>query len=141
MTTAAPTRPAGQPRATRSRYLIMVMLFITVVINYLDRSNLSIALPALRDEFQLSTVQEGLILSAFGWTYAAMQIPGGWLVDRVAPRLLYALALIFWSAATLLMGFGTSFAVLVWLRLLVGAVEAPAYPINNRVVTAWFPER
>ena len=141
MTTAAPTRPAGQPRATRSRYLIMVMLFITVVINYLDRSNLSIALPALRDEFQLSTVQEGLILSAFGWTYAAMQIPGGWLVDRVAPRLLYALALIFWSADTLLMGFGTSFAVLVGLRLLVGAVEAPAYPINNRVVTAWFPER
>ena len=135
------TRPISQPRATRTRYLIMVMLFITVVINYLDRSNLSIALPALKDEFQLSTVQEGLILSAFGWTYAAMQIPGGWLVDRVAPRLLYALALIFWSAATLLMGFGTSFVVLIGLRLLVGAVEAPAYPINNRVVTAWFPER
>lgn len=131
---------AGQ-KPTRSRYLIMVMLFITVVINYLDRSNLSIALPALKEEFQLSTVQEGLILSAFGWTYAAMQIPGGWLVDRVAPRILYALALIFWSAATLLMGFGTSFAVLVALRLLVGGVEAPAYPINNRVVTAWFPER
>lgn len=128
-------------KPTRSRYLIMVMLFITVVINYLDRSNLSIALPALREEFGLTTVQEGLILSAFGWTYAAMQIPGGWLVDRVAPRLLYALALIFWSAATLLMGFGTSFVVLVGLRLLVGAVEAPAYPINNRVVTAWFPER
>lgn len=128
-------------KPTRSRYLIMVMLFITVVINYLDRSNLSIALPALREEFGLTTVQEGLILSAFGWTYAAMQIPGGWLVDRVAPRILYALALIFWSAATLLMGFGTSFVVLVALRLLVGAVEAPAYPINNRVVTAWFPER
>ncbi len=132
---------AGLNKPTRSRYLIMVMLFITVVINYLDRNNLSIALPALKDEFGLTTVQEGLILSAFGWTYAAMQIPGGWLVDRVAPRLLYALALIFWSAATLLMGFGTSFAVLVGLRLLVGAVEAPAYPINNRVVTAWFPER
>lgn len=129
----------GKP--TRSRYLIMVMLFITVVINYLDRSNLSIALPALREEFGLTTVQEGLILSAFGWTYAAMQIPGGWLVDRVAPRILYALALIFWSAATLLMGFGTSFVVLVVLRLMVGAIEAPAYPINNRVVTAWFPER
>lgn len=128
-------------KPTRSRYLIMVMLFITVVINYLDRSNLSIALPALREEFGLTTVQEGLLLSAFGWTYAAMQIPGGWLVDRVAPRLLYALALIFWSAATLLMGFGTSFAVLVVLRLLVGGLEAPAYPINNRVVTAWFPER
>ncbi|MEG0199754.1 MAG: MFS transporter [Comamonas sp.] len=141
MTSATVQGVAGLHKPTRSRYLIMVMLFITVVINYLDRSNLSIALPALKDEFGLTTVQEGLILSAFGWTYAAMQIPGGWLVDRVAPRLLYALALIFWSAATLLMGFGTSFAVLVGLRLLVGAVEAPAYPINNRVVTAWFPER
>lgn len=118
-------------KPTRSRYLIMVMLFITVVINYLDRSNLSIALPALKEEFQLSTVQEGLILSAFGWTYAAMQIPGGWLVDRVAPRILYALALIFWSAATLLMGFGTSFAVLVALRLLVGGGRSTCIPYQQ----------
>jgi len=136
--------PHVQPpsaRASRSRYLIMVMLFITVVINYLDRSNLSIAAPALRDEFGLSTLQEGLILSAFGWTYAAMQIPGGWLVDRVTPRVLYASALILWSTATFFMGFASSFVALVLLRLCVGAFEAPAYPINNRVVTAWFPEK
>lgn len=128
-------------QATRSRYLIMVMLFVTVVINYLDRSNLSIAAPALKDEFGLDTVHEGLILSAFGWTYAAMQIPGGWLVDRVPPRILYALALILWSAATFFMGFAGSFVILFVLRLAVGALEAPAYPINNRVVTTWFPER
>ncbi|MDQ8031176.1 MFS transporter [Bordetella genomosp. 1] len=135
---------AGAPLAqkpTRSRYIIMVMLFITVVINYLDRSNLSIAAPGIKDEFGLSTVQEGLILSAFGWTYAAMQIPGGWLVDRIPPRLLYALALILWSAATFFMGFAGSFVLLFVLRLAVGALEAPAYPINNRVVTTWFPER
>jgi ACS family D-galactonate transporter-like MFS transporter len=119
----------------------MVMLFITVVINYLDRSNLSIAAPALKDEFGLDTVHEGLILSAFGWTYAAMQIPGGWLVDRVSPRVLYAAALILWSAATFFMGFAGSFVILFVLRLAVGALEAPAYPINNRVVTTWFPER
>ncbi|WP_260603213.1 MFS transporter [Bordetella hinzii] len=119
----------------------MVMLFITVVINYLDRSNLSIAAPALKDEFGLDTVHEGLILSAFGWTYAAMQIPGGWLVDRVAPRVLYAAALILWSAATFFMGFAGSFVLLFVLRLAVGALEAPAYPINNRVVTTWFPEK
>ncbi|RAP63269.1 glucarate transporter [Achromobacter sp. HZ01] len=128
-------------RTTRSRYLIMVMLFITVVINYLDRSNLSIAAPALKDEFGLDTVHEGLILSAFGWTYAAMQIPGGWLVDRVSPRVLYAAALILWSAATFFMGFAGSFVILFVLRLAVGALEAPAYPINNRVVTTWFPEK
>lgn len=142
MSTSAPTHVgAAAQQPTRSRYIIMVMLFITVVINYLDRSNLSIAAPALRDELGLDTVHEGLILSAFGWTYAAMQIPGGWLVDRVAPRVLYALALILWSAATFVMGFATSFIALFVLRLAVGALEAPAYPINNRVVTAWFPEK
>ncbi|WP_086077223.1 MFS transporter [Bordetella genomosp. 13] len=142
MSTSASTHVgAAAQQPTRSRYIIMVMLFITVVINYLDRSNLSIAAPALRDELGLDTVHEGLILSAFGWTYAAMQIPGGWLVDRVAPRVLYALALILWSAATFVMGFATSFIALFVLRLAVGALEAPAYPINNRVVTAWFPEK
>ncbi|MCW0211224.1 MAG: MFS transporter [Achromobacter sp.] len=141
MSTATHAAPQGAQRPTRSRYLIMVMLFITVVINYLDRSNLSIAAPALKDEFGLDTVHEGLILSAFGWTYAAMQIPGGWLVDRVSPRVLYAAALILWSAATFFMGFAGSFVILFVLRLAVGALEAPAYPINNRVVTTWFPER
>ncbi|WP_251878904.1 MFS transporter [Achromobacter sp. Marseille-Q4954] len=141
MSTATHAGLQSAQRPTRSRYLIMVMLFITVVINYLDRSNLSIAAPALKDEFGLDTVHEGLILSAFGWTYAAMQIPGGWLVDRVSPRLLYAAALILWSAATFFMGFAGSFVILFVLRLAVGALEAPAYPINNRVVTTWFPER
>lgn len=141
MTTATHPGLQSAQRPTRSRYLIMVMLFITVVINYLDRSNLSIAAPALKDEFGLDTVHEGLILSAFGWTYAAMQIPGGWLVDRVSPRVLYAAALILWSAATFFMGFAGSFVILFVLRLAVGALEAPAYPINNRVVTTWFPEK
>ncbi len=141
MTTATHPGLQGAQRPTHSRYLIMVMLFITVVINYLDRSNLSIAAPALKDEFGLDTVHEGLILSAFGWTYAAMQIPGGWLVDRVSPRVLYAAALILWSAATFFMGFAGSFVILFVLRLAVGALEAPAYPINNRVVTTWFPEK
>lgn len=127
-------------KPSRRRYIIMVMLFFTVVINYLDRSNLSIAAPALRDAFGLDTVHQGLILSAFGWTYAAMQIPGGWLVDRIAPRFLYATALVLWSVATFFMGFTGSFVMMFVLRLVVGVCEAPAYPINNRVVTAWFPE-
>ena len=130
MTTATHLGAQGAQRPTRSRYLIMVMLFITVVINYLDRSNLSIAAPALKDEFGLDTVHEGLILSAFGWTYAAMQIPGGWLVDRVAPRVLYAAALILWSAATFFMGFASSFIVLFVLRLAVGALEAETVDLS-----------
>ena len=119
----------------------MVMLFITVVINYMDRSNLSVAAPAIADEFGLSTAQQGLLLSAFGWTYAAMQIPGGWLVDKVRPRVLYPVLLVLWSLATVFMGLVGSFVALIVLRLAVGVFEAPAYPINNKVATSWFPEK
>lgn len=133
---AAPATPPS-----RKRLLILALLFVTVVINYLDRSNLSIAAPELFKELNIDPVRAGLVFSAFGWTYALMQIPGGWLVDKVSPRVLYAGALALWSAATLLLGFAGSFVGLIVLRLAVGALEAPAYPINNRVVTTWFPTR
>lgn len=124
----------------RIRYRILAFLFINVVINYMDRTNISVAATALTEEFELSSVQLGLIFSAFGWTYVALQIPGGLLTDHLGPRLLYALSLIGWSFATLLQGFVNGFAMLFGLRLATGALEAPAYPINNRVVTGWFPE-
>ncbi|AXF24572.1 MFS transporter [Burkholderia pyrrocinia] len=134
-------RAAATTPPSRKRLLILALLFITVVINYLDRSNLSIAAPELFRELNIDPVRAGLVFSAFGWTYALMQIPGGWLVDKVSPRVLYAGALALWSAATLLLGFAGSFVGLIVLRLAVGALEAPAYPINNRVVTTWFPTR
>ena len=140
-TQAVPQARATTATPTRKRFFIMVLLFITVVINYLDRSNLSIAAPALTSELGIDPVHVGLIFSAFGWTYAAMQLPGGWLVDRVPPRILYTVALALWSIATIFLGFVGSFIGLFVLRMAVGALEAPAYPINSRVVTAWFPEK
>ncbi|GAB3536728.1 MFS transporter [Arthrobacter tecti] len=133
--------PASTSKASKARVLIAVMLFVTVVINYMDRANLSIALPSISQEFSLSPAEQGLLLSAFGWTYAALQLPGGWLVDRVRPQVLYASCLILWSLATVFMGIVGGFAALIVLRLLVGGFEAPAYPINNKVATSWFPER
>jgi MFS transporter, ACS family, D-galactonate transporter len=132
---------AGAERPTRTRFAIMVLLFVSVTINYLDRSNLSIAMPALRADLGLDTAQMGYLLSAFGWTYALFQIPGGWLVDRVAPRVLLAVLIVAWSVATVLLGFTATAAGLIAVRMIVGALEAPSYPINNRVVTTWFPER
>ena len=76
---------------TRIRYGMLALVFVNVVINYLDRSNLSVAATSLGKELNLSSVQLGLIFSAFGWTYAALQIPGGLLADRIVPRILYAL--------------------------------------------------
>ena len=119
---------------------MLALLFINIVINYLDRTNLSVAAPELAKELGLTSVERGYILSAFGWTYAALQIPGGVLADRVAPRLLYAACLASWSVTTMLQGLASGFVGLFGFRLATGAFEAPSYPINNRIVTGWFPD-
>ena len=119
---------------------MLALVFTNVVINYLDRSNISVAGAALSEDLALSPVQLGLIFSAFGWTYAFLQIPGGLIADRFGPRVLYAFCLIAWSLATLFQGLVRGFAALFALRLATGTFEAPSYPINNRIVTSWFPD-
>ena len=125
---------------TKKRYNMLALIFGSVVINYLDRTNISVAAPAIKEALDLSSVQLGLIFSAFGWTYVALQIPGGIVVDKIGARLLYGLMLFFWSISTLLQGFVNSFIVLLGLRASIGIFEAPAYPANNAIVTKWFPE-
>jgi ACS family D-galactonate transporter-like MFS transporter len=133
--------PIAPAKPSRIRFRILGLIFICVVINYMDRSNISIAAAALSKDLQLSSVQLGLLFSAFGWTYAALQIPGGILVDRFSSRVLYAFCLIAWSVMTLLQGVAKGFVTVLGLRLAVGVFEAPSYPINNRVVTSWFPDK
>jgi ACS family D-galactonate transporter-like MFS transporter len=128
-------------KRSRVRYGMLALVFVNVAINYLDRSNLSVAATGLGEELQLSTVQLGLIFSAFGWTYAALQIPGGLIADRISPRILYAFCLVTWSLATIAQGLAKGFASLFAFRLATGAFEAPSYPINNRIVTSWFPDQ
>lgn len=128
-------------KPTRVRLGILAFIFVNVIINYMDRSNISVAAAAISKDLQLTPVQLGLIFSAFGWTYAALQIPGGLLVDKVKPRILYAVCLVSWSVVTLLQGILKGFGMLFGLRLATGAFEAPSYPINNRIVTSWFPDK
>lgn len=127
-------------KPTKIRFKMLALIFVSVVINYMDRTNISVAAPAITEDLELTSVQLGILFSAFGWTYAALQIPGGILVDRFAPRVLYAFCLITWSLMTLLQGAARGFAGLLGLRLAIGVFEAPAYPINNRIVTGWFPD-
>ena len=89
---------------SKRRFFIAVMLFTIVVINYLDRSNISIVAPQLSHALNLDPVRLGFVLSGFGWAYVALQIPSGWLVDRVHPRFLYCGILGLWSLATLSLG-------------------------------------
>jgi len=131
--------PAG-PRPTRVRIGVAFLIFAAVVVNYMDRSNLALVAPAMSQELGLSAVKMGLIFSAFGWAYAAAQLPGGWIVDRIAPRLLYPIMMGAWSLVTCAHVLARGFAGLFAVRLGVGAFEAPSYPTNNRIVTTWFPE-
>ena len=127
-------------KTTKKRYNMLALIFGTVVINYLDRTNISVAASAISESLELSTVQMGLIFSVFGIAYAALQIPGGIIVDKVRLRFLYAFMLLMWSIATLFQGFVYSFKLLLGLRAGIGVFEAPSYPANNAIVTKWFPE-
>ncbi|HXA26195.1 MAG TPA: MFS transporter [Acetobacteraceae bacterium] len=126
---------------TNRRFRIMGLLFVTVVINYLDRSNISIAAPSMASDFHLDPVQLGLVFSAFSWTYTPFQLPGGWLVDRVHPRILYPVIIMLWSLATLSLGLANGLVMLIVLRMAVGFFEVPTFLINNRIATTWFGEK
>jgi len=126
-------------KETSVRYSILAAVFVNVVINYMDRSNISVAGPMISKELGLDSIKTGYMFSAFGWTYAFLQIPGGILADRFGVKKIYSMALILWSLATIAQGFVGGFILLFLLRLLIGAFEAPSYPMNNRIVTSWFP--
>ncbi|MBV8455482.1 MAG: MFS transporter, partial [Acetobacteraceae bacterium] len=136
----AAARASIAARPTNRRFFVMALLFVTVVITYLDRSNLSIAAPGIAREFALSPVQMGVVFSAFGWSYTPLQIPGGWLVDRVRPQVLYAAAILLWSFTTLRVGVAAGFTTLIVLRMAIGVFEVPSFLINNRIATTWFGE-
>ncbi|WP_404826616.1 MFS transporter [Paraglaciecola chathamensis] len=106
----------------------------------MDRTNISVAASALSEELSLTSVQMGLVFSAFGWTYSILQIPGGIAVDIVKTRILYPFILIAWSVATLIQGVISSFTALIGCRMAIGVFEAPSYPCNNKIITSWFPE-
>ena len=136
---------AVDARRSRVRLLIVTMLFLVTTVNYADRATLSIAGTALAKELSLDPIAMGYIFSAFGWSYVAAQVPGGWLLDRYGSKWVYAFGILIWSFFTLLQGMvgfftgATAITVLFLLRLLVGLAEAPSFPANARIVAAWFP--
>ena len=134
--TATPV--ASSPSSARFR--VLALISIGTMINYLDRTVLGIAAPQISSELHLAPAIMGIVFSAFSWSYAAAQIPGGWLLDRVGTRLTYFFAVFFWSLFTLLQGFANSVAALLGFRLGLGVSEAPCFPTNSRVVATWFPE-
>ncbi|WP_066741674.1 MFS transporter [Cupriavidus sp. D384] len=136
------TSQAATMTATRSsvRWKIFLMMLFLIAINYIDRASLSVAMPLIAKEFDLSPTMQGMILSAFFWTYALMQVPGGMLADKYKPRIVIACATVFWGAFQALAAVCTSTTALLLTRLGLGAAEAPIYPAGGKLNAIWMTQ-
>lgn len=136
------TSRAGALAETRSsvRWKIFLMMLFLIAINYIDRASLSVAMPLIAKEFDLSPTMQGLILSSFFWTYALMQVPGGMLADKYKPRIVIATATVFWGAFQALAAVCTSSTALLMTRLGLGAAEAPIYPAGGKLNAIWMTQ-
>ena len=131
---------AAPAKLSRALWVVLFLLVFSVFINYIDRGNLSIAAPMLKDELRLSASQLGLLLSSFFWTYAVIQIVSGWAVDRFNVNWVIAGGFFLWSAATAATGLARGFASLLALRLVLGIGESVAYPSYSKLLARYFPE-
>lgn len=127
-----------------TRWLLIFWMFVISAIAYLDRVNISIAVGMIEQDFHISDIRFGWVLSAFVLSYALFQAPGGRLADRFGPRWVLAAGTVWWAIFTSLTaavpaGFAGALVALIGVRFLLGAGEAVVYPASNRLVAAWIP--
>src|SRR6266404_9694310 len=127
-------------RTLRAFAPALALLFICLVINYIDRGNLSIAAPLLKRELDLSPSQLGILFAAFFATYTAMQFVLGWLVDRFEANTILATGFLLWSLATTTTGLVRGFAILLTMRLILGIGESVALPASSKILCRHLPE-
>ena len=121
------------------RYRIVGLIFLLALINHIDRANISIAAPDMISALGWDEAQFGIIFAAFLWGYTVLQLPGGYLADRFGGKLIPILCLC-WSVATFITPLGAaSFPLMLGLRFLVGAFEAPIVPAMSITNAAWVP--
>ncbi|MGA8027046.1 MAG: MFS transporter [Bryobacteraceae bacterium] len=128
----------------RIRWVLIAWIFVISAIAYLDRVNVSIAGRAIINEFHLNYVQLGYIQSAFVLGYAFFQAPGGWIADRVGPRIILTAGVVWWGVFTAMItllpaGISGALWVLIAIRFGLGVGEAVVYPASNCVVAWWIP--
>ena len=127
----------GGVRWTVMWYLIGPITFVMS----LDRTAMAVAAPTIQHEYGFTLVEMSVILTAFQWTYAALQVPSGWLAERFGPRRALYWANFLWSALTAATPLGFSVASFVGLRLLLGAGQSADWPSSIVAIRRWFPHR
>jgi MFS family permease len=132
------TEPLAQRSLRRHQTITLLLLFLAGIVNFLDRSSLSIANTTVRAEMHLNATQIGWLLSAFSFAYGFAQLPLIGLLDRVGTRFVLGGGLTLWSAAQMLTGFVRGLPTFLFLRVLLGIGEAPFYPAGIRSVREWF---
>src|SRR5260370_18352966 len=130
--------PAKQP--THARYRAFAFGVARSFITYIDRVAISQAAPAIAEELRLSTLQMGYVFSAFGISYALLEIPSGWLCDRIGARKVLTRIVLWWSFFTAATGFAWNLASLLVTRLLFGAGEAGCFPALAKSFSTWPPQ-
>src|ERR1022692_1844592 len=131
--------PQERQRPTHVRYLVVVFAVALAVVTYIDRVCISFAAPLIRADLHLSQVQMGYAFSAFAWTYALFEIPGGFLGDWIGARRVLLRIVLWWSFFTAATGWAWSFASLAVTRSLFGAGEAGCFPNLTKTFTIWLP--
>lgn len=127
--------------APHRRWRIAVLLGIGVLVNFFDRVNISVAYAALHSSWGITAVTFGYLASAYNWSYAALQVPIGVMLDRWGVRRIGRAAALLWSVASVASGLATGVYSFFAARLLLGIGEAPTFPANAKAVGSWFPER
>ena len=128
--------PEGGER-TKVRYLVFFMMFIAVVINYMDRANFTVSVPLIEKQFGFDITQMGRISFIWGLAYALFNFPGGWFADKLGIRKAASFALGWWSIFTILSAVAYSMVSWCVIRGLMGAGEAPIWPINAKATSTW----
>lgn len=140
-TTTSAAAPAANASLERMRWPVVILLSLGMVIAYFDRVNLSVAMPSMSEGFNWSKTQQGMALSAIFWTYTALQIPSGYLVDRYGVRLPYLIGFLLWSVASAATALTTGLTALIAIRMLVGIGESVVTPASMRYIRLHFDER
>jgi ACS family hexuronate transporter-like MFS transporter len=126
---------------TRLRWLILFLLFLSTVINYVDRQALSVLVPTLRSELGISSSEYGTITTLFLIAYTIGQLFAGIVIDRIGTRRGFALAILFWSLAAMLHAVARGALSLGVMRFALGLGEAGNWPAGGKAVAQWFPQQ